>query len=410
MASSEISGVVLAASVFLVVTQATASAATYPPDVPFKRVRQPALAEPAYLTPTQEPEFGTEITRIADRTAFGLPKARYIRHIYAKNQPFNANESLLMLDYIYPAPILDSANYTLLRFIHQPSRAVWSNLDPNTTYGTFAGTNKFVATDMRVDWTSRVVHGFTEYKRIDFGLGEGSLSTDDRYAAFFGVRPDGGIDLFVYDLQADIVTSRLDLTGETIDGAHPTINNATMSPSGNEVVIEYNRSGLGVHSGIVAYNRSLTKAVPLAPNNGSHYDVCTNLDGSELIVVQAPDSSAIIAVALADAHTTVLLPARLVDYPIHISCRNTSRRGWVYISEFAGRPKQAGTASYQSVFAVKLDGSGLVERFAHEHHSTSAAYGHEPMAVPNHAGDRVVFSSDWESNGGPVYDYVADQP
>ena len=311
-----------------------------------------------------------------------------------------------MLDYGTPAAILDGRSYRLLRFVHQPSRAVWSNLDPRLTYGTVSGTNRFVATDMR-SGRYHVLHAFTEYARIDFGIGEGNVSVDDRYAALFGVKRGGGVELFVYDIGADAGVSRLALPDETIDGASPTINIATMSPSGDAVVIEYDRVGLGAHSGIVAYDRALATATPLSADAGSHYDVCTRADGVEVIVVQSHTSAAIVATTLHGATTTEVLSAAKMSYPIHISSRNTRRRGWAYISEFAGRPSQADAASYQSVFAVKLDGSGLVERFAHEHHSASPAYSHELHAAPNHAGDRVLFASDWEDAAASVYAYVA---
>src|SRR5262249_2898145 len=114
----------------------TAIPVSYPPDTTLTQVQIPTVAMPQYLSPIIDPTFGTAITRIADQAAFGVAD-KYIRHNYAKNQPWNSDGSLVLLGYpVYPAPVLDGRTYQLLRWIYVPSWVVWSNTDPNKTYGT----------------------------------------------------------------------------------------------------------------------------------------------------------------------------------------------------------------------------------------------------------------------------------
>jgi len=75
-------------------------------------------------------------------------------------------------------------------------------------------------------------------------------------------------------------------------------------------------------------------------------------------------------VRLCDGLTTELLSREIMGYNIHVFCRNIDRSGWAYISQFAKDLASDGPkAFYQTVFAVKLDTSKTVMRFAHEQHS-----------------------------------------
>jgi hypothetical protein len=51
------------------------------------------------------------------------------------------------------------------------------------------------------------------------------------------------------------------------------------------------------------------------------------------------------------------------------------------------------------ILAVKLDGSGQVERFGH-YHSTAKPYRAEAHPVPSPDGRRVLFASDWADDCG----------
>lgn len=101
----------------------------------------------------------------------------------------------------------------------------------------------------------------------------------------------------------------------------------------------------------------------------------------------------------------------------HTSCRNILRPGWAYFSEYAyvnaTHPITFynGVSNYNEIIAVRLDGSGTIERFGKEHHQTDSNfngdtndyYDRAAMAVPSRKGDRVVFASDWEDSSGTAF-------
>jgi hypothetical protein len=148
----------------------------------------------------------------------------------------------------------------------------------------------------------------------------------------------------------------------------------------------------------------------LSSLNGSHFDSGFNSNGNEAIVVQDDTSSALVSIEYATGKKTVLLPASQLNYSIHISCRNTKRPGWAYISEFSGN-SSVDKPNYQLTFAVKLDGSGTIQKLATENHSSNTDYSRGAMSVPNPDGTRVLFASDWgdSSDSAPVYNYIAEQ-
>lgn len=388
----------------VVVTDAQA-APVYPPDTTLTPEPMPEVARPDYLDPLEDPTFGTRITRISDKAAFDST-SKALRHAYAKNQPWNADGSLIMLDYTYPAAVLDGRTYEFLRWVHQPSSAVWSNVNPNETIGTAAGANRLIRVGMQSDGDVTTIRKFREYDEINFGQGEGNLSNNDNYIALFGIK-DGAADLFVYDLENDEIVSRRSLGKATVGDGKSTINNATMSQSGEYVVVQYNRPGTGKNQGIKVFDRDLNPVGQASKRGGTHYDVCYDAQGYEAVVVQADNSTAVVAARLDTGAKTTVLTADQMNDSIHISCRNTGRPGWAYLSEFSyGFVDEK--PNYQEVFAVKLDGSGTVQRFAHEHHSRNKDYARQPHGVPNRDGSKVLWASDWDDGRTPVYAYVAE--
>ena len=81
---------------------------------------------------------------------------------------------------------------------------------------------------------------------------------------------------------------------------------------------------------------------------------------------------------------------------MHGSARNTLRPGWFYVTYGRGQP---GMRFNAEIVAVKLDGSGTVERFGH-YHSTASTYRAQAQAVPSPDGRRVLFASDWAEDCG----------
>ena len=137
----------------------------------------------------------------------------------------------------------------------------------------------------------------------------------------------------------------------------------------------------------------------------AHLDFGVDQAGNEVIFGAAASGTyakRFIMRRLADGVVTALTPA--VSYNTHSSTRNYNRRGWAY----AVTNDMTGGVLEQTVFAVKLDGSGAIERLA-RHRSNLADYDSSPFAVPSPDGKRVMFASNWgNSTGRPVQSYVID--
>jgi hypothetical protein len=380
---------------------------------PSAMVSMPSVPRPDYLKPVTDSKLGTSVVRVSDRAAFGS-NLQELRHVYSKNQPWNADESYLLLNFKYPAALLDGRTYKFLRWVHQPSQSVWSNVNPSLMYGTIANTNQFVKLNVAKGDDYTVLHQFREYDRIDFGAWEGNLSNNDRYAALVGMKA-GKLDFLVYDLQNDTVKSRkTQPQGTTIsNGNGAIINNISMSQSGKYVVVQYNKQGHGVHRGIHLLDRSLKFVRQLSGRGGSHFDACIDTQGAESIVVTDDTTSALVSVQYATGKKTTLLPASKSNYNIHVSCRNINRPGWAYISEFTGDIDPANPNAVKPTpdrtFALKIDGSGKIDQFTPPHNSPNKAYERQPQSVPNRDGTKVLFASDWGEPSDPVYTYVSQQ-
>jgi hypothetical protein len=370
----------------------------------------PATPRPEYLVPTRDPTLGTSLMRIAGVEIAGA--GQLLRHSYARNQPWNADGTLIMLDYTYPAAIIDARTLQFLRWIHQPQSAVWSHTDPNTTVGTLPNTNVLVRADMRSDGAVEVLHRFEDYVEISFGAGEGNISNDDRFVALFGFARDS-TDLLVFDLSADRIVARLSLgSARVCDCPDPaSVNNATMSQSGKFVIVQYNERGVGRSRGIEVFTRDLQFQRQLTAGS-EHGDAGLSADGRDLWVSWR-DTTGHDALQEASAYAWLMDTGAAI--PViprgttlgHISCRNTRRAGVCYASH--ARTDDPRSPANNLLYAFPLDGSMNIEAIVHQH-ATCASYERFAMGVPSQDGSSVLWASDWDDPAAPVYAYVARRP
>jgi hypothetical protein len=383
-------------------------AVDYPPTTTLtvKALPNPIPALPGYLVPYTDPVHGTQVRRVSDATAMGVDLSAKLRitHMYAKNQPWNCDGTLLMLDYIYPCPVLDGNTYARLRQISQPSQAIWSHSDPLTTFG--RNGNKVVSCNMSTGATTTLAT-LSAYSAISIGDGEGNLDNADKWMALYCTTTGGAKQVAIFDMTSKTITATLAVTS-------PTFNNCAMSQSGNFVVVQWGTSGSGSQQGIEIYNRSLVFQRQIHTSGGGHFDLGYDTSGNEVIVITNEANRALIMRRLDTGATTTLLGTTLMGYNIHVSCRNTNRPGWAVISEFTGNPDQH-FAYTQDVFAVQLDptatGNAPVQRFAQTYHSDDvlpAAYERQAHAAVSPDGSKVIFASDWRNSAAKVYAYVAN--
>jgi hypothetical protein len=361
----------------------------YPPSTSLRYVATPSNSRPGYLGSISDPTWGTKVTRVTDANTLG---SSVVRHAYARAPVWNADESLLLLGYSYPGYLLDGQTLAYKGRISQPAGATWSNTDRNILYGTAGGTNKFVSMDVRTG-AYTTLGTFSGYSTVTLGEGEGGISNNDRFAVL-QARGSNGNALFVFDIPARAIRAKLDLGSRWP-------NWAGISGSGQHVVVGWSSSdGSARYQGLEQYDNNLGFVRHLW-DYSRHGDFALNGAGEDIFVmVGAPATE---SWRLSDGARTRLLPADNAFGSGHASGRNVERPGWVYLSVYEARP---GFAGDDQVVAVKTDGSGTVQVFAHAHHRTSN-YQEMTMAVPDRDGTRVVFASEW---GGSLNTYVARMP
>jgi hypothetical protein len=145
----------------------------------------------------------------------------------------------------------------------------------------------------------------------------------------------------------------------------------------------------------------------------SHYDLTYNSQGEEVAVGVAKTSPTtdkingkVIMRRLNDGAIT---PLNVGGFASHTSTRNYIREGWAYVSHMQHMQFGPKWPPYQDeVFAVKLDGSLTVQRYAHIHSAGSKTYYAESQAIPSPDGKRILFASTWGESETPVQAYVVD--
>lgn len=353
-------------------------------------------AMPGYLSSTSFEDLGTRVMRITDSS---LGSGRIFRHAYAMRQPWNADGSRLLL-VRSPIQLLDGRTYEPIGSFSLPSDAVWSNTDPDVLFGVIE--NGFVRVKVSTR-TRTTLRTFSEYSRIYIGGGEGNVSDDDRRVALIGVR-SGGVDVLVYDIERNTVVSTRRFDGYS--GPHGDIDSAAISPSGRYVLL-----GVDEPLGYDLYDAQDMKFLRrLVNNQRSHSDMGYTMEGHEALITSANKRSAINSIRLADGVLREEAPSSYMAWNQHTSCRNNLRPGWCYISTFSHSASRD-AYMYRQIFAIKLDGSGTVQRFApgtFADNPADQAYLREAHAVPSRDGRRVLFASDWRdaSAGAPIHTYV----
>lgn len=354
---------------------------------------------PGYLVGSSFEGLETRVVRITDTSSLG--PGRTFRHSYSKRQPWNADGSLLLLAFGSPSYLIDGKTFVSLGPIPVPGDPIWSNHDPDIIYGVSGNAMVKFSVSTR---TQSVIRSFAEYSNVFVGGGEGNLSNDDRYVALIGQGADG-VDVIVYDIVEDTVLATKGFTGYS--GPYGDIDLASVSPSGRYVLVGFTRPNL-------AYDlfdlKTMSFMRRLVEGQLSHADIGMTSEGDEALVTQSDGTSALFTIRLDDGQKREELSSAHMSWNQHVSCRNITRPGWCYVSTYWN---SSGTDAYlfRETFALKLDGTGTIQRFApgvFSDHPAEPAYRRESHAVPNPRGDLVLFSSDWfdPSPMAAVHTYV----
>ena len=422
----------------------------------------PDEPEPSYLDAVRDPTFGTWILRIANdvgRPASPLSATwdSVSRHVYSKQQPWNSTGTLLTirnLGGVTPL-ILEGQSY-------QPAHAPCSGYDrwdfrwhPSTNHPNEQINVNSAGTELM--WFDVVNCVKTRSWTLPFaanygiGSGEGNVSADGRYVvvasqtAMVVVDMDPhppGAPAYPYQRIGPVYA----FPPCSLDTAQPDrclIDDVSISPSGRFIDVKYGEipaticdtlcdmhrifevdSGLVIRPHNMASSSLRCGSFAARPNGWiyplKHADLALDpFDNSEDVIIgggrACPGSSLgrVVKVRLRDGKVTSLTnPTNEAGYD-HGSARNTDRPGWFYVT-YSRDPLFAGRRFWGEVVAVKLDGSGSVQRFGH-YHSTQSTYNSQAQAVPSPDGRRVLVASDWDDFCSPVCgsprvvrDYVID--
>jgi hypothetical protein len=343
------------------------AAAVYPPNTIYDGPKKvPSIPRPGYLQPITDPVFGTKVTRISDES-MGPSKPSRLQHHYSKDQVWNSDMTLIKL---HSAEfILDANTYQVVNKQSGKGEPKWSTVDPNIIF--YVSGNQFRKWNVRTD-ADTVLHTFSE-GNVSIGDYEGNISNGDKYVVL-NVGPTLAI---VYDIANGVVISKKDIGAAASDWM-------SISPSGNYVVLHSNTGG-----GVVVHDRNLNFLRKIF-DHGSHSDLGYDGSGNEIDAQLCTGRG---RARLDNGLKSELMPG--FNECGHISLRGYNRPGWALKS------------GEGEVYAIKLDGSRIVQRFAHEH-SSGATYDSEPKGVISPDGSKVMWNSDWGS--GTVYAYVAEMP
>ncbi|MBU2938614.1 T9SS type A sorting domain-containing protein [Lacinutrix sp. C3R15] len=347
----------------------------------------PTGAFPDYLESFTEDLSGSTITRISDKNVFGTSSIR-VRHNYAKDQTWNSDGSLIKLAG-YPAAILDGETFDFLYWRDIPSYGRWANTEPNYMYGTPG--NQFVKFNV-LNNTRVTLRTFSDYSSLDFGYGEGNQSNDDRYVGLIG---QNGSDrtLIVYDIQEDQIVGTKNI------GSSGDLDWFSVSQLGNFAVVSWRTDGSGATAGLKSYDLNFQNERHIYDIT-AHGDLGIDAYGNDVMVAyEGPDGwsndSYVYCARLDGQGITPLFQYPGGIWGGHISCRNTDRPGWAYVSEQCCTSHDVAS---REIFAIKLDDSGIIERYTKHNNDVSPGNGHSTMAVPNRDGTKILFASNWDDS------------
>jgi len=389
----------------------------------------PAVPLPGYRATQAVPPFGTTVTRITGDPGTPIPElggtwGPIARHHYSKDQPWNADQTLIAIQNgggagspkkIY----LDAKTYL-------PRRAC-----PEVAVGDDRWHPARAHARERINVRGNVLQWFdvatcAETRRwtlpfeVDaIGMGEGNPSFDGRFLVLGDSRRMFVVDMDPRPPHAPYPAARIGPIANLVDCGWGACQATwvSISPSGKYAVVHYKGEAIQVWDvdpetlslsprriersypgcqgvGVAGFVYSLGHAdMTLDPFDGDE-DVIVGQEkcGNRGATIDGKRIGGVVLARLRDGAIKSLTDPKGEAAPHHVSTRSFAHREWAYVSYYAERPTKRFN---DEIVAVKLDGSGAVERLAHQHSRTPGCYRCETHAVPSPDGRFVLFASDW---------------
>lgn len=426
-------------AVWFAASQASfAQNATYPPGYRFAEVPHPMeeanptrpaspLPFPAAGEPFFDPEFGTIVSRATD------PDGINGRHFYSRLDPFNANQTLILLVtdqgdwnvfHTDAAPYNQSSNHVARLDLGEPR---WDHVDPALLWGF----DEFsIVTVNTVTMERKTVKNFAEDATIGplianapalyITMGdEGEPSMDFRFWCL-ALLSDDRLDyvplrLFTWDREKDRVLGVLGVAED-----ERSIDWAGMSPLGDWVIIGGDPWNGGRLSGLVFSNPQLDR-FQRAANGTAHSDTGLDRNGAEVIVMQNSLTDHIDMIPLswdvrpvesgggpADGYagsgiTPLIRLFYSTDSPfgfgcgVHISCNHP---GYALVSTHIEPGVPERNWLDRSLVLVDLNPSAPRVFYLAKIRNTTQTYWEETHGVISNGGSRVVWASNWGIDPG----------
>jgi hypothetical protein len=275
----------------------------------------------------------------------------------------------------------------------------WSNVEANRFYLINTSQQFIEGTilDNDID-CSNVLESFKEYELLHIGPYEGNIDYSDRYVVFIAKKPhDTRVYIILYNIKEEKRVWTKELTNNKwmrVKGTWKlsSLDWISISPSGRYIVINESDAN-GGEEGIYRYDIEFKNRVKLkfeyqgkSYSQGGHADMGYDMNGNEVLIQFIGG----VGVYQFNLERPDLLGQKILNVygGGHVSCRNTERQGWCYITTHA--------KNYRDIFALKLDGSDdeNVQNFTQSH---MLADMDKTYGSPSPDGRRVIFNSDWGS-------------
>jgi len=393
----------------------------YPPETDFKPIpTNMTVAKPNQRGASViDPEFGTTITRVTDYRVVDKNGSSCTGYTYPKTQSWNADMSLLRVNFkLYDANTLEESPITKgltctesYDKLGSPGWAIrWSYKNPNIIYS--LGTD-FIYQKNTIKGntvTHKAIKDFSQYgfEKMQLGSNEGNMSYDDRFVIFTAKKP-GNDHIFAILLNTETKAVKVkELANTTWKTVFVKEYNGdkyfkrvlydwiTVTPKGDHILENKTINGplyvdkhldKAPESGIFMYDMNFENPKRIS-KQASHGDIGIDSNGDQVWVQFEYGNRAGTWSYNLDTLDDILVGKKLFPYKAgHISCQNYNRPGWCYLSTTSEGRKE--------VYALKLDGSGKVNRFAQTRYRYSSYGGVSPD------GKRIVFQSNWNDGGKP---------
>ena len=296
------------------------------------------------------------------------------------------------------------ADFVMARPMSASSGIRWSKKDPSVLF-VMSGDNSFYKLTLSNDRNTinkELVYdlNLTGVSNFNLGHNEGNIDYADKYVVLSATYNNG-----IHSVLLDIEEKQLVWGPTLLPHAVNAFDWTSISPSGNYIVTS---SG----GQIDLHHANTLQFIKTLAITAGHGDIGYNEQGEEVYVqletnANEYQNNGIYGYVLDDNAQRVpgLLLLDSNHGGGHVSCRNYKLKGWCYIS--AREPR------YREVFALKLDGSKTVRRFAQTHargrehprlgNADQYYYAEHPFGVVSPDGTRVLFWSDFNNPDQELY-------